>query len=243
MSPAGEKSGPATLDLGDPAYWSAPHTYLGPAREQHPVALTKTGEHVILRYADVESLAGDPRLISDAQPMLTRQGVHEGPLLEWWQRMLTNTNAPEHTRLRALVSRAFTPRSVERMRPRVREITRELLRDCGPGNVDLLQSFAHVLPIRFMCEWLGVPRELEADVGRWSIELGEGLSEALSPEVRSRAEHAVIELERCAAELLSARRAEPRDDLISALAGAADASDMDFDEADLITLVINLLLG
>ena len=118
--------GPATIPIEDPAYWQDPHTTLRAARERHPVAIASTGEPIVLRYDDVERLASDHRNVSNALAFVERQ-VDEGPLVDWWRLMLTNLNGPDHRRLRSLVNRAFTPRSADAKRERIRSLTDELL--------------------------------------------------------------------------------------------------------------------
>jgi cytochrome P450 len=235
---------PAILDLADPALWQDLHGPLRVARERHPVALGTGGERHVLRYADVEALSSDPRLVSNAVPMLTRHGVVSGPLFDWWRRMMTNQNGPEHLRLRSLVSRAFTPRRIESKRPRVRELARELVDErLAAGEIDLVLDFADPLPIRLMCEILGVEREAHPDFARWSTDLGRALTHVLTPAARRAGEEAATQLGGAIAELISARRAGPRDDLLSALLSASAQGPERFDDEDLVTLVINLLFG
>jgi cytochrome P450 len=235
---------PALLDLADAGLWQDLHAALRAAREQHPVALGSAGERFVLRYADVEALSSDARLVSNALPILTRHGVSSGPLFDWWRRMMTNQNGPEHLRLRSLVSRAFTPRRVESKRPRVRELARELVGErLASGEIDLVADFAHLLPIRLMCELLGVDSEAHPDFARWSTDLGRALTQVLTPEARRAGEEAATGLGAAIAELIEARRARPRDDLLSALLAASTQGPERFVDEDLVTLVINLLFG
>jgi hypothetical protein len=236
--------GPALVDVADAALWQDLHAPLRAARERHPVALGASGERLVLRHADVESLSSDPRLVSNALPMLTRHGVTDGPLFDWWRRMMTNQNGPEHLRLRSLVSRAFTPRRIESKRPRVREIARELVgARLEAGELDLVQDFADPLPIRLMCEILGVESEAHPDFARWSTDLGHALTQVLTPEARRAGEEAATGLGAAISELIAARRARPRDDLLSALLAASAQGPERFADEDLVTLVINLLFG
>jgi len=245
VATAHQGTGPALLDLADPAIWQDLHAPLGLARERHPVALTTGGERLVLRYSDVEALANDPRIVSNAVPIVTRHGVRGGPLLEWWRRMLTNQNGPEHLRLRALVSRAFTPRRVEAQRPRVRELARGLVRDGldRGGEIDLVDDVFHVLPIVLMCEILGVDAEGHPDFARWSTDLGRALTQVMTPETLRAGDEAATRLGAAVRELLAERRARPGDDLLSALVAAAEQEPGRFAEEDLVTLVINLLFG
>jgi cytochrome P450 len=229
--------------LLDADYWQDPHSVLRAAREQHPIGFASTGEPVVLRYADVEALASNPRTISNALSIVERH-VSTGPLVEWWRRMLTNLNGPAHDRLRGLVPRAFTPRSVEAKRPRMRELTREILaRHADTGELDVLHDFANELPIRLICEVLGVPAEHHDDFSRWSTDLGSALTTVLTPELQSAGEAAATNMNRAVLDLLAARRVAPRDDLLSALIRAADELDERFDDEDLLVLVINIIFG
>lgn len=240
----GAMAEPALLDLGNPEIWQDLHTPLREARERHPVALGSAGERFVLRHADVERLSSDARLVSNALPFVTRHGVTSGPLFEWWRRMLTNQNGPGHVRLRSLVSRAFTPRRIESKRPRVRELARRLVRErLDAGELELVADLADPLPIRLMCEILGVESEAHPEFARWSTDLGRALTQVLTPEQRRAGEDAATALGAATAELIAARRSRPRDDLLSALLAAAAQGPERFADEDLVTLVINLLFG
>lgn len=234
---------PAVIDMADPAYWQDPHRFMREARERYPVALAATGEPIVLRYADIERLASDHRVGSNALAFVERS-VDSGPLVAWWRRMLTNVNGTEHRRLRGLVSRAFTPRSVDAKRPRMRELTREILaRHRDTGELDVLHDFSHELPIRLICELLGVPPEYHDAFSHWSTSLGSALSSVLTPELREAGEEAVTGMSGAIADLLGRRRASPQDDLLSALLAAAEELEEEFTEEDLVVLVINLVFG
>src|SRR5262249_55309239 len=83
-------AGPALLDLAAPAAGRPRPEPRRLGRERPPVALPPGGERIVLRYADVEALSSDPRIASNAVPIVTRHGVRGGALLGWWRRMLTN---------------------------------------------------------------------------------------------------------------------------------------------------------
>ncbi len=236
-------AGPATIDVTDERYWQQPHRVLREARARHPVARASTGEPIVLRYADVESLASDHRHPSNALAFVESQ-VDSGPLVDWWRLMLTNLNGPEHRRLRSLVNRAFTPRSAERKRARIRELTREILgRHAEAGRLDVIADFSHELPIRLICETLGVPAEHQEAFSVWSTDLGSALSSVITPELRRAGETAATELSQAVRDLLGERRRAPRDDLLSELIRAADAMEERFSDEDLVVLVINLIFG
>lgn len=234
---------PATIPIEDPAYWQDGHRFLREARDRHPIARASTGEPIVLRYADVERLASDHRNISNALAFVESQ-VDEGPLVDWWRRMLTNLNGPAHRRLRNLVNRAFTPRSADAKRTRIRTLTEELLAPhLEVGRLDVIDDFAHELPIRLICETLGVPAEHQAAFSIWSTDLGSALSSVLTPELRVRGEAAAVELSQAVHDLIRERRKRPSEDLLSDLIRAADELDEGFGDEDLVVLVINLIFG
>jgi len=234
------------IDLADPDFWNDPHPVLREARTHQRVAETTTGIRLVLRHEDIERLAKDPRMLGDSVAMLTRHGLGEGDVLvDWWSRMMANLNGPEHLRLRSLVSRAFTPRAVDAVRPRIRALTRELIdRRAETGTMDLLADFAHELPIRLICEMLGVDPAIHAELTQWTTDLGLAFVEVMTPDDRARAEHAVRSLQATCHELIVQRdRGQRQADLLDALIAAANDAPEPFEPRDIVTLVINLLFG
>ncbi len=237
-------SGPARIDLTDPAYWQDTHAVLAAARARHPLALSTTGQPWVLRAGWVEKLSSDPRVDSGALAVLTDQGVDSGPVWDWWRLMLTNLNGARHARLRGLVSRAFTPRAVQRLRPRIRALALELLeKHAAPGRTDIVSGLAHELPSRIMCELLGVDPDDHEEFAGWSTQLGSVLAAVITPELLEQTEPAVRSLYAYVRERIAERRARPRDDLLGALVGSADADDELYDDEELVVLAINLLFG
>jgi cytochrome P450 len=146
---------------------------------------------------------------------------------------------PEHTRLRKLVVSAFTVRRVEAMRPRVAAIVAELVAafTAGPQPTDLMTSFSLPLPVRVICELLGVPT---ADIARfraWSSTLVTDWEQD-SGEILT----ALAELYEYFADLIRIRRAQPADDLLSALIAARDSGDR-LSEAELTNLACTILVA
>jgi cytochrome P450 len=242
--PRASASSGAIVDLADPDYWQDPHSVLRAARGQGDVAWTATGDAIVLRYDEVDRLARDPRVISNALPMLEQVGVVSGPLHAWWARMLTNRNGAFHDDLRRLVSRAFTPRSIEVLRPRIRARVRAILHASAErGELDVVRDLADPLPIWMMCELLGVDEEEHATFAAWSSDLGDALASVMTSERRTRAEQALVGFDRRIRELFTLRRRQPREDLLSALLAEAKAAGPAFDDTELVTLVINLIFG
>lgn len=237
-----EPSGP--IDLARPEIWQDLHTPFGRARESAPVLRhPQTGGVIVLRYAEVEAVLRDPRFASVGPELIEEQGIREGPLHRWWQRILFGTNPPIHTRLRALVGRAFTPRSVERMRPRVRQIAHELIDRVEARNeMEVVADFAHHLPVRIIAEMLAVPEGDYERFAGWTSDLGLAFSAHITPEVRELTERAVSSLYAYVAELIEARREEPGPDLVSALIAAEEEGDR-LSHEELLAMVVNLLFA
>lgn len=243
MAPAEDPADLPLVDLADASLWQDPAAALAPAREAAPLARTARGERVVLRYAETERLLADPRMRTVGARLLEGVGITEGPLADWWRLVMFNTNPPEHGRLRGLVSRAFTPRHVEALRPRVRALARTSLEPMlDGGEVDFEAVLADPLPIAVTCELLGVPQEAWASVRGWTTELGRVFATRLSDEQRARCEDAVEHLTRLHRDLFQARRRTPADDLLTALARATEAGDRLTPE-ECEAMAINLLFA
>ena len=189
---------PAELDgLVDPTsveYWHDIHGTLAPLREQWPVVRSTAGVVEILRYEHGEPLLRDPRMRQALHGMLTNQGITDGPLYEWWQLIMNNHDVPSHTRLRSLVGRAFTPKQVERVRPRVQAIANELVDELlDHERADVQATFCHQLPLVVLCEMLGLPPEDHEVVERWTTTVALAFSAVIPPSSVHDIERAVVD--------------------------------------------------
>jgi cytochrome P450 len=152
---------------------------------------------------------------------------------------------PDHTRLRALVVKAFTPRRVESLAGRIQQLVDEILDDATPrGRMDLMRELAYPLPARIICELVGVPRTDVPLVVRHAPALAIGLDPGpmRPPEAVKRADHATVELIDYMSGLIAERRRSPGEDLLSALIAAEeDGETLSHDE--LVATVLLLLLA
>ena len=231
------------VDPTDAAYWHDIHGTLAPLREQAPVARSTVGLYEILRYEHCERLLRDTSLHQALSGMLSYQDIHDGPLYDWWQLIMNNHDAPTHTRLRSLVGRAFTPKQVDLVRERIREVASQLVRDLtGVGEIDLLHTFCHELPLVVLCEMLGVPPGEQHVVEQWTTLVGLAFTPVIPREMRAEIERAVVEFNEYADDLIDRCRARPRDDLLAALVQAEDGGDR-LSHAELRALIINLLFA
>ncbi|MDT0310636.1 cytochrome P450 [Streptomyces sp. DSM 44917] len=177
---------------------------------------------LVTRYADARRALADPRLSKDpgrhraAEHASGRVGI-PGERGAGVMTHLLNIDPPDHTRLRRLVSKAFTPRRVAAFEPRVRELADGLVDGfAGRGSADLIDEFAFPLPIYAICDMLGVPREDQEDFRRWA---GMMLHTAGR---RGGVGRAVKHMRGYLGELIHRKRGAPGEDLISGLIRASD---------------------
>jgi cytochrome P450 len=228
------------LDIMDPAF-RPDSAEVRAARAAHWCARTPMG-FAVLRHDKVSALLADRRLRQGTYQFLTAQGLTEGPLVEWMSSIILSVEGDDHTRLRRLVSRAFTPRAVAELLPRMREIAHELVdRFSGDGRVDFMEEFADPFPARVICELLGVPRDQHDAFRGWANDLGLLFSFTVADN-KERIEAALAGLYAATDALIAQRRARPTGDLLSALIAAeADGSRLSTEE--LRTMVSALLFA
>jgi cytochrome P450 len=228
------------LDVMDPAF-RPDSAEVRVARAAHWCARTPMG-FAVLRYDKLAALLVDRRLRQGTYQFLTAQGLTEGPVVEWMSSIILSVEGDDHTRLRRLVSRAFTPRAVAELRPRMREIAHELVdRFLGDGRVDFVEAFADPYPARVICELLGVPPEQHDAFRGWANDLGLAFSFTAAANVE-RIEAALLGLYAATDVLLAQRRARPTGDLLSALI-AAEADGDRLSTEELRTMVAALLFA
>ncbi len=235
----------------DPAFRADPYPFYDRLRSEDPVHQAG-GRWVISRYADCVSLMRDPRSSSDA----TKSGGYARSVVERGgskpdKRLLAMRpflilDPPDHTRLRGLVSKAFTPRVVEGLRPRIQQLVDELLdKAADAGSMEVIEDLAYPLPVTMICELLGVPPEDRSTFKEWSRDLARGQDppEVMSPDVAKRSVQAMSSLMAFFGDLCKERRKSPRDDLLSALIAAEEEGDRLTEEELLATCVFLLAAG
>ena len=200
---------------------------------------------LVVRYEEAKAALNDARMSKDMQAALessdavVAEGL-PGPVLA--RHMLT-VDPPDHTRLRRLVSAAFSVRRIERLRPHVQAIIDGLLDDiaaAGPdARVDLVAAFAFPLPFTVICELLGVPEPDRAP-------LGTALKTLLAPtptdEAYARAKAASDDVVRMLGALVDGKQREPGDDLVSGLIAARDG-DARLDQRELLSTIFQLMVA
>ena len=211
----------------DPAVIADPYPLLSELRETAPVHKLGLADFWILtRFEDCRAALRDPRLGNpepgDDVPTLIA-GSSRGPDRS---RSLLSLNPPDHTRIRSLVSRAFTPRRVERLRPAVEAMTRELLDPVADaGECDLVEALAFPLPANVISELVGVPVADRDWLRPLVSDLAATLEPNRQPEEIKQAAVSGAKIQQYLHDLIDRRRAEPRDDLLSGLIEASDGAD------------------
>src|SRR5262249_46635069 len=182
-------------------------------------ALGGTG---IMSYECMRDLLTDERLRANFPDFLRTLGVTSGPFFEWMVISSLNRDGKDHQRFRTLMSRTFTPRSVERLRPFLRTAAHDLIDAFSPrGACEFMAEFADGEPPLGLCELIGVPREDRDRFRGWANTIGLGFSPLVTQHI-TRVDEALTQLLAYTGELAERRRAEPRDDLVTRIAQAAD---------------------
>jgi cytochrome P450 len=238
---------PALTDLADPATLPDPYPVLAGLREASPFAEYDGAFVVAGKHADIAAVLRHPNASSERNKSLLAPAV---PRRRAERPSFLSLDPPDHTRLRRLVSKAFTPRRIAQLEPRIREITTGLLNGAAAaGQLELVSQLAYPLPVRIISEMLGVPIEDHPRFAGWSARLAHSLQPGfgLNPEEAiSRAEAAQAASDEFAEyfrELIAARRAHPANDLLTAMVEAEDNGEMLTEDELIATCVLLLVAG
>jgi len=236
----------------DPDFRADPYPTYRRLREEDPVHTSILGPKVLTRYEHCSAIVRDHRTGTDE----TKSNVYAEWLAQGNEPLMRDENnsapflmldPPDHTRLRGLVSKAFTPKVVEGLRPRAQELVDGLIDAViatGTGTMDLIADVAYPLPVTIISEMLGVPTEDHETFQGWSRELARALDPdiVLPPEVLEARMRASEEFSEYFRGLITKRRAEPRDDLLSALVAAEEQGDR-LSEGELVSTLMLLLIA
>lgn len=256
-SPGSPAVGPQRKDVGasqafdptDHAFVVDPYPRYRQLQESPVLHRDAEGLWVLTRYADVQAAVRDPRLSSDPAhgdgPRADRRARRVPLFSEGNARTMLTSDPPDHTRLRRLANRAFTPRAVERLRPWVVEMVTTLLDaavERGDGTVELMSDVAEPLPVLVICELLGVPPEDQRRFKPWSSAIARLVDPDPDPAILAEAAPAVEGFVGYFDELIRERKKEPRDDLLSGLVHA-QVDDDGLSVPELFAMVILLFVA
>jgi len=240
------------VNIASPDFKADPFPFYRRLRETAPVHRVKLPDGqmgwVVTRYDDVVRVLTDERFAKDVFRVLSKEQLASGPLLARLvtpllmplARHMLNRDPPDHTRLRALVQQAFSPRLVEGMRGRLQTLADELFdRVERRGRMDLIADYALPIPTTVIAEMLGVPVRDRHKFHRWS---GAMLAAGATRFGLLRAMPSALRFMRYIRQLIKIRRADLRDDLISALITAKEASER-LNDDELLSMILLLIVA
>jgi cytochrome P450 len=194
---------------------------------------TRWGGWIVTHHADVVAILSDPRFSAEAfsrfeSSLSDSSRARWSNVLRVLARAMVYRDPPDHTRLRSLVSKAFTRRTVEALRPRITAIVDALLdRALALGRLDLVRDFASPLPVQVIAEFIGVPSAEHDHLKAWSDDVADLMLGSLADDHRhDRADQGIREMAGLFQRLIQERRRSPRDDFASALIATHDDRDL-----------------
>jgi pimeloyl-[acyl-carrier protein] synthase len=207
-----------------------PYPQLHRLRTEDPIHWsTILGVWVLTRYADVHAAMQDRRFSSMSSKWdkfnkyFLRGATSPTPLSEMYTKWMLQMDPPDHTRLRALVNKSFTPRVVEAMRPAIQGMVDKLIDEViAKGEMEVMSDLAFPLPILVICALLGIPPEDYEKIRNWTHELLPSMSPALSAAGMARINDVIVEYREYFRQLANKRRQMPKDDLLSAMIAARE---------------------
>jgi cytochrome P450 len=229
------------LNVVDPAFdFGSPEAMEAQAKSWYadsPLGL------LVLRHAEAQELLRDRRLDHNGHGYMEQSGVVEGPIYDWFVPMIVNNDGNDHRRLRGLVSKAFTPRMIEELRPFVRAEASRMADELASADVsDFAERFADPLPLAVMCELLGVPPEDYETFRGWTNDIGLVFSMVHGGDIVARVEKAVVGLNGYAETLIEEKAKNPGNDIISTLV-TAQRNEGQVSEAELRNLIVTLVFA
>ncbi len=237
-----------TVDIASSAFKANPYPYYARLRAEAPVHRVslpgKQTTWLVTRYDDVSAMLKDDRFVKNRWSAVSPEQAAKQPWVPKFvrplERNMLDVDPPDHTRLRGLVHKAFTPRLIEDLRGRIQALTDELLDAVeSRGQMDLIRDYAQPLPTTIIAEMLGVPVRDRHRFQRWSNVV------VTSTNTTWRLLKAVPTLWAFLTyvrKLIKTRRADPQDDLVSALVGAHEAGDQ-LSEDELVAMIVLLLIA
>lgn len=246
---AGTTTGePVIFNPFEPGFFDDPYPQYAALREHDPVHRSPLEVWVLFRYDDIVGLLRDSTLsvqVDNATPtarmqMFAEQAPEER---ERGAHSILNVDPPDHTRLRRLVSKAFTPKMVHELRPRIQALVDEALDTMAArGEADVISDLAFPLPFTVISEMLGMPDGNRDEVRGWSHTLTKTLDPILSPEEVQAALAAADNMQAHVQDVLAWKRDHPADDLLTGLLAAEDEGDR-LSEIELLDQVLLLYVA
>jgi cytochrome P450 len=226
---------PVFFNPFEPGFREDPYPFYARILEVSPRHRNVLGGWVFAGYADCSALLRNPHLTTgsmmgdEREAILRAQGLWDlwevSAVPDFLDTIVLLKDPPDHTRLRTLMGKVFTPRAVESLRPHIAALVADLLAGVGDGDggtTDVVEQLAFPLPALVICELLGVPPDEREDLKAWSSAAARLLDPILDNAVFAEADAALRNFQDYFRDLVAERRARPRDDLLSALVHVED---------------------
>ena len=233
-----------------PEFFADPYPYFESLRRHEPVYWSPTlNGWVVTGYEQVNSMLRQPRIFSSVGRMGALlndlpedERNHFKPIYDHFSVGMIRSDPPDHSRLRRLISAAFTPRVVQQSRDTIQAIADSLIKQLpNDEQVDLLKEFAYPLPATLICSLLGVPEDDLERIRNWAVGINSIITGTMPlREAAERTQESLLELQQYYRDLITQRRQSPKNDLMSLLVAAEDEGDK-LTEAELLSTAENLL--
>ena len=216
---------PVIFNPLQPGYIDDPWPHLAELRDADPVHHLLTGQWGLFRYEDVFAVLRDRTLSVDDRnadmSVLERAALFEEMPEENQNHSILNIDPPDHTRLRGLVSKAFTPRTIQALRPRIQEIVDDILDQmAADGHADVVARLAFPLPFDVISEMLGMPESDAEQIKHWSAALVKTLDPVITEAEVVEAVEAGAAMDALIDDVVAWKTANPADDLLTAMIDA-----------------------
>jgi len=229
-----------------PEFHANPYPFYHALREKDPVHQSPMGFWVLTRYDDVVTSLRDPRYGRDGFAPLIEATYGPETAKGNLPRSMLMRDPPDHTRLRALVNKAFTPRVIEGMRAHIQAVVDRLLDKVqGARSMDVIDDLAYPLPVTVICEMLGVPLDDQDAIKGWSSDIARSLDAIglmADPDIVARGVAARRNLTEYFRRLLPERRQHPKADLLSLLIAVEEQGDK-LNEGELLAMCLLLFIA
>ena len=241
-------STPLLWDPSDPEFRANPYPFYDRLRTEAPAYPVPGGSTVLTRYSDVFATLRSNQVSRDVEAnaildstdpiAIRRRGRRQGSA-----KTILNLDPPDHTRLRRLVSKAFTPSAIERLRPRIEEmVDTRLDAASGRGEIELIADLAFPVPFEVISELLDMPTDRAEEISAWSQAITQGLEPMVTMSQLDEAEAAIMQLVPYLIEIIENRRTNLGDDVLSGLIAVEEEGDR-LSAEELISFVVLLYVA
>jgi cytochrome P450 len=228
-----------------PAILDDPYPLFRRLRREDPVHEDPAGAgFMIARYDDVLSVLSDPRF--SAERVVSNSGAPASPVQAALARQMLFLDPPDHTRLRKLFAKAFSPGRLESLRPHILELSTDLVNaaQAAGGRIDFIQDFAVPLPVIVIAEMLGVPAQDRVRLREWSSAFGQLINgRVLSAQEAALAQQGILAFIAYFRDLIEERRLHPASDMLCDLIAAEEMGDRLSTEELIMNLILLLAAG